>query len=155
VITGSNILTVPIGSDFTGFTSAVVGMLVAVIEQAVPATGNRGVLETNRANGTITGVLDATRVTMSVNASATIHYDPNSHAFPNGARAIWASDDTVAAQALIEQCKHPPPRRPGPSPAFSGALSVPPRRSCSTTATVRDWWVRAGSRSRMAAGAAR
>ena len=102
VTNGSNIITVPIGTEHNGFTAADVGKRMTVIQYTLLATG--ATVETNVGNGTIVSVLDATRVTLSVAASATIPYNPalSPGTFPNGARVIWGTDDTAALQSLLD-----------------------------------------------------
>lgn len=89
VASGSPALTVPLGGAHTGFTSADVGKRVVVVE--VSGSGNSAV-ETNRAVGTISQVVDATHVIMSANASATLS---------GTAKVVWGTDDSGAIQAAI------------------------------------------------------
>ena len=89
---GTNIVTVPLGGDFLGFTAADQGKLIVVM-QVTKDVNQTPTAETNVLAGTIASVLDATHVTASVNASATLS---------GTARVLWGSDDTQAIQALLD-----------------------------------------------------
>lgn len=89
---GTNIVTVPLGGDFPGFTAADVGKLIVVI-QVTKDVNQTPTAETNVLAGTITSVLDATHVTASVTASATL---------TGTARVLWGTDDTAAIQFLLD-----------------------------------------------------
>lgn len=89
---GSNIITVPIGPGVSGFTASDVGKRMVVIQLTTAPDGNI-TDEHAVANGTISSVIDATRVTLSTNASASL---------AAAARVIWGTDDTLALQALLD-----------------------------------------------------